>query len=69
MLQKWLSLIEEVPNTDSEFWRNIQSHVNDNGVLLDAELLNRLNSQFADKDIPIITKLVTPNFDASDLPF
>ncbi len=66
---KWLSLIEEVPNTDSEFWRNIQSHVNDNGVLLDAELLNRLNSQFADKDIPIITKLVTPNFDASDLPF
>lgn len=66
---KWLSFIEEVPNTDSEFWRNIQSHINDNEVLMDTELLNRLNAQFADKGIPVITKLVTPNFDASDLPF
>ena len=66
---KWLSLIEEVPNTDSEFWRNIQSHINDNEVLMDTELLNRLNAQFADKGIPVITKQVTPNFDASDLPF
>lgn len=66
---KWLSLIEEVPNTDSEFWRNIQSHINDNEVLMDTELLNRLNAQFADKGILVITKQVTPNFDASDLPF
>ena len=64
-----MSLIEEVPNTDSEFWRNIQSHINDNEVLMDTELLNRLNAQFADKGIPVITKQVTPNFDASDLPF
>ena len=66
---KWLSLIEEVQNTDSEFWRNIQSHANDNEVLLDTELLNRLNAQFTDKGIPVITKQVTPNFDASELPF
>lgn len=66
---KWLSLIEEVPNTDSEFWRNIQSHVNDNEVLLDTELLNRLNSQFSDKGISVITKEIPTNYDASDLPF
>ena len=36
---------------------------------MDTELLNRLNAQFADKGIPVITKLVTPNFDALDLPF
>lgn len=66
---KWLFLIEEIPNTDSDFWRNIQSHVNDNEVLMDTELLNRLNAQFADKGIPVITKQVTSNFDASDLPF
>ena len=66
---KWLSLIEDISNTDSEFWRNIQSHVNDNDVLLDSELLNRLNTQFSDREISIITKQVTPNFDASNLPF
>lgn len=66
---KWLALIEEVPNTDSELWRNIQSHVNDNEILLDTELLNRLNAQFAEKGIPVITKQITSNYDVSDLPF
>lgn len=66
---KWLNLLEAAPNTDAAFWRSIQSHVNDNNVLLDTELLDCLNVQFKTRGISIITKQVVPDFEASDLPF
>ena len=55
---KWLSLIEDISNLDMEFWKNIQSHVNDNDVLLKTELLERLNKNFALFNIPNIVKNV-----------
>lgn len=66
---KWLSLIEEISNLDMEFWKNIQSHVNDNGVLLKPEMLYRLNKHFALYNIPNIVKNVPTATDADDLPF
>lgn len=66
---KWLSLMEEIPSTDIEFWRNIQIHVNDNTVLLETELLNRLNAQFNNRGIEVIAKQTMQNIDTSDLPF
>lgn len=66
---KWLSLIEEISNLDIDFWKNIQSHVNDNGVLSKTELLERLNKNFALFNIPSIVKNVPTAMDADDLPF
>lgn len=66
---KWLSLIEDISNLDMEFWKNIQSHVNDNDVLLTTELLERLNKNFALFNIPNIVKNVPTATDADDLPF
>lgn len=66
---KWLSLIEDISNLDMEFWKNIQSHVNDNDVLLKTELLERLNKNFALYNIPNIVKNVPTATDADDLPF
>lgn len=66
---KWLDLIEEISNLDMEFWKNIQSHVNDNDVLLKTELLERLNKNFALFNIPNIVKNVPTATDADDLPF
>lgn len=66
---KWLSLIEDISNLDMEFWKNIQSHVNDNDVLLKTELLERLNKNFALYNIPNIVKNVPTATDADDFPF
>ena len=66
---KWLSLIEDIANLDMEFWKNIQSHVNDNSVLSKTELLERLNKNFALFNIPNIVKNVPTATDADDLPF
>lgn len=66
---KWLSLIEDISNLDMEFWKNIQSHVNNNDVLLKTELLERLNKNFALFNIPNIVKNVPTATDADDFPF
>ena len=66
---KWLSLIEDISNLDMEFWKNIQSHVNDNDVLLKTELLERLNKNFALFNIPNIVKNVPTATDADYFPF
>lgn len=66
---KWLSLIEEISNTDMEFWKNIQTHVNDNVILMETKVLNRLNDHFASNDIPKIIKNISTTTDVSDLPF
>ena len=66
---KWLSLIEEISNLDIDFWKNIQSHVNDNGVLLKMEVLDRLNKHFEFYNIPKIVKYVATTTNANDLPF
>ncbi len=66
---KWLSLIEEISNLDIDFWKNIQSHVNDNGVLLKTEVLDRLNKHFEFYKIPKIVKYVATTTNANDLPF
>lgn len=66
---KWLSLIEEISNLDIDFWKNIQSHVNDNSVLLKTEVLDRLNKHFEFYNIPKIVKYVATTTNANDLPF
>lgn len=66
---KWLSLIEEISNLDIDFWKNIQSHVNDNRVLLKTEVLDRLNKHFEFYNIPKIVKYVATTTNANDLPF
>lgn len=66
---KWLSLIEEISNLDIDFWKSIQSHVNDNGVLLKTEVLDRLNKHFEFYNIPKIVKYVATTTNANDLPF
>lgn len=66
---KWLSLLEEISNLDIDFWKNIQSHVNDNGVLLKTEVLDRLNKHFEFYNIPKIVKYVATTTNANDLPF
>ena len=60
---------EDIANLDMEFWKNIQSHVNDNSVLSKTELLERLNKNFALFNIPNIVKNVPTATDADDLPF
>lgn len=66
---KWLNLIEEISNTDTDFWKNIQTHVNDNNILLEKEVLDRLNNQFVLKDIPTIVKHIAITTDENELPF
>lgn len=66
---KWLNLIEEISNLDIDFWKNIQSHVNDNGVLLKTEVLDRLNKHFEFYNIPKIVEYVATTTNANDLPF
>lgn len=66
---KWLNLIEEISNLDIDFWKNIQSHVNDNGVLLKTEVLDRLNKNFEFYNIQKIVKYVATTTNANDLPF
>lgn len=67
--KKWLTLIESVPNTDEDFWRNIQSHVNENEVLTNPDILSRLNIQFVKRNIPTISANVTTSNSSDDLPF
>lgn len=66
---KWLKLIELIPNTGEDFWKYIQSHTNENDVLLDSEILAILNDHFSHYNIPKIVKYVATTTDADDLPF
>ena len=66
---KWLSLIESVPNTDYDFWMNIQSHVKENDVLNNPNVMSRLNIQFKKRNIPTISADVTMITNSDDLPF
>lgn len=66
---KWLNQIEQVPNTDMDFWKYIQSHTNENEVLVESEILTKLNGHFSQYDIPQIVRYIAPNIDADDLPF
>lgn len=66
---KWLSLIETVPNTDPDFWRNIHSHVKDNEVLNNPDIMSRLNIQFEQRNIPTLSANVTIINNSDDLPF
>lgn len=67
---KWLSLIESVPNTDYDFWINIQSHIQDNAVLNNSVILDQLNDQFSKRNIPIISaNNVSTYYSVDDLPF
>lgn len=66
---KWLKLIEQIPNTDVDFWKYIQSHTNENEILLDADILKVLNAHFSLNNIPKIMKYVATTTDADDLPF
>lgn len=65
---KWLRLIEQLPSTDENFGRFIQSHTNENEILVESEILNILNTHFSQYNIPkIIKKIATTEVD--DLPF
>ena len=66
---KWLKLIEQIPNTDVDFWKYIQSHTNENDVLMEFEMLSRLNEHFSHYSIPKIIKNTTIVTGAEDLPF
>lgn len=66
---KWLKLIEQIPNTDVDFWKYIQSHTNENEILLEADILKVLNAHFSLNNIPKIMKYVATTTDADDLPF
>lgn len=66
---KWLKLIEQIPNTDVDFWKYIQSHTNENEILLDADILKVLNARFSQNNIPQIMKYIATTTEADDLPF
>lgn len=66
---KWLKLIEQIPNTDVDFWKYIQSHTNENDVLMESDMLSRLNDHFSHYSIPKIIKNTTFVTGAEDLPF
>ena len=66
---KWLKLIEQIPNTDIDFWKYVQSHTNENEVLVDPEILKKLNGHFSHYNIPQIVRYVAMTTDAYDLPF
>ena len=67
--KKWLSLIEAIPNTDEDFWRNIHSHAYDNEVLTNSSILSRLNVQFENRNIPTLSTNVTTINSTDGLPF
>lgn len=66
---KWLKLIEQIPNTDIDFWKYIQSHTNENEILLEADILKVLNVHFSLNNMPKIMKYVATTTEAEDLPF
>ena len=66
---KWLNIIDDISNTDVDFWKYIQSHVSDNDVLLETDILNRLNEHFVLNNIPKIVKHLATTTDVDDLPF
>lgn len=67
---KWLGIINFIPNTDNDFWINIQSHIQDNAVLNNSVILDRLNDQFSKRNIPIISaNKVSTYYSEDDLPF
>lgn len=66
---KWLKLIEQIPNTDVDFWKYIQSHTNENDVLTESDMLSRLNDHFSHYSIPKIIKNTTIVTGAEDIPF
>lgn len=66
---KWLKLIEQISNIDVEFWKYIQSHTNENEILLEADILKVLNAHFSLNNIPKIKKYVATTTEAEDLPF
>lgn len=66
---KWLKLIEQIPNTDIDFWKYVQSHTNENEVLVDPEILKKLNGHFSHYNIPQIVRYIATITDVNDLPF
>lgn len=66
---KWLNIIDDISNTDVDFWMYIQSHVSDNDVLLETDILKRLNEHFVLNNIPKIVKHLATTTDVDDLPF
>lgn len=66
---KWLELIEQIPNTDVNFWKYIQSHTNENEVLVESEMLAKLNCHFSQHNIPQIVRYIATTTDVNDLPF
>lgn len=66
---KWLNLIGQIPNTDIDFWKYIQSHVNDNAVLLETKILDKLNGYFGKFNVPKILKYIATTTEVDDLPF
>ena len=66
---KWLELIEQIPNTDVDFWKYIQSHTNENEVLVESEMLAKLNCHFSQHNIPQIVRYIATTTDVNDLPF
>lgn len=67
--EKWLNMIEKISNTDALFWQNIQSHVNDNAILLESAILDRLNDHFTQHAIPRIERKTEMTLETNDLPF
>lgn len=67
--EKWLNMIEKISNTDALFWQNIQSHVNDNAILLESAILDRLNAHFTQHAIPRIERKTEMTLETNDLPF
>lgn len=66
---KWLKLIENIPNTDVDFWKYIQSHTAENDVLLDDGILKILNIHFSQNKIAVIKKNIVTTPDVGDFPF
>ena len=62
-------MIEKISNTDALFWQNIQSHVNDNAILLESAILDRLNAHFTQYAIPRIERKTEMTLESNDLPF
>lgn len=67
--KKWLELIEQIPNTDIDFWKYVQSHTNENEVLVEPEILKKLNGHFSHYNIPQIVRYIASTTDVNDLPF
>lgn len=61
--------IQQIPNTDVDFWKYIQSHINDNEILLASDILKALNALSLQYNIPLIKKDIATTKYADDLPF